>query len=244
MTDSAIVPNEGVEGEREKLYEAQLAQWLTDGLNKPGKFNSELARQLNVGPSEVSKMKSNKRKILAYQLFKIAAYIEEAIPLPADLADVATNGRAIPILGEAGRSAWYESDPKEQTGLNFPYLPDSRYRHLPHSATRVVGDDINMVISDNSYAVYVPYWKARNHLTDKDFVLIKQMHKSGGLHKRLIRQVVSLPSHQELRGSSHDQRVNAGSVIRLGDDLYHVDGTSETIDFVGLVVWHGGPIAN
>jgi hypothetical protein len=232
VTDGAIV---GGSEASEAEYEEQLANWLAEGLGKPGKLNSELAKLLNVGPSEVSKMKSNKRKILAYQLFVIGTYIEEAIPVPFG-AQVSIKNRAIPILGEAGRSAWYENDPQPVPGEVLEYVLDDRFPNLPHFATRVVGDDVNTLLPDDVFAVYVPYLAARKSIADRDFVLIKQVHKNGGLHKRLIRQVFTLPTHQEFRGASHDPKINAAATIRLADDLSHVLGSNEIIEVVGLVV--------
>lgn len=231
MSEEAIIYTQAAEAE----YEEQLADWLAEGLAKPGKHNFELAKLLNIGPSEVSKMKSNKRKIPAYQLFVIASYIKEAIPVPPG-AHVSIRERAIPILGEAGRSAWYDGDPHPTADQILRCVPDDRFTDLPHFATKVVGDDVNTIMPDDCYAVCVPYYAARKVIVDQDFVLVKQVHKSGGLHKRLIRQVFSLPTHQEFRAASHDPKINAAGTIRLADDLSHVAGSSETLEIVGLVV--------
>lgn len=231
MNDEAVAPGSPSEDE----YEQRLADWLAEGLAKPGKLSFELAKLLNIGASQVSKMKFNKRKILAYQAFMIASYIEEPIPVPVE-AQVRIKSSAIPIIGEAGRSAWYDGEPQSVQGDILQYLPDDRFKDVPHFATKVVGEDVNTIMPDGCWAVYVPYLSARKAVQDQDFVLIRQVHRNGGLHKRLIRQVISSPQRQEFRGASFDPKVNAAATIRMADDLSHVAGSTETIEIVGLVV--------
>lgn len=237
LTELEIVHTDSAEAD----FEETLANWLAEGLNKPGKLNSELAKLLNVGPSEVSKMKANKRKILAYQLFTIANYIQEPIPVPSKTF-FGLQSAAIPVMGEAGRSAWYENDPQPTPGVNLPYMPGEAFPRAARYATLVVGEDVNTVIPDGAYAIYVPYDHVRKNVTDRDFVLLKQIHKTGGLHKRLIRQIRVSPTRQEFCGASHDPRVNAMATIRLADDLRHVHGSNETIELVGLVIGQGRSI--
>lgn len=220
-------------------YDEMLAEWVARGLKKPGKGGSELGRVLGVGPSEVSKMKSGKRKLAAAQLFVIAEYLEEPIPVPGTESLFST--QEIPIIGEAGRPAWFDADPLEQSSTKLPFVPHGRFRELPHFATKIVGNNMNLFLADGMFAVWVPYWKARKSLTDKDFVLVKLMHETRGLHKRLFRQLHIAATHHELRSASSDPRLNLER-NRFADDLVHIDGTGETIEVVGLVLWQCGPI--
>lgn len=225
-----------------ETYRALLAVWLDTGLNKPDKTNSELGRLLGVGPSEVSKMRrdKNRRRILADQLFIISAYIEEPIPQMNDTS-VVPPPRSIPILGEAGRQVWYEEDPIPDSSRQLPYIPNDRYGELSHFATRIVGDATNVILPEGAYAIYVPYWDARKHLTDKDFVLFKHRAPVNGMHKRLIRQVHFTRDRLELRAASTSDKINSER-IKLNADGTRLDGTDDPIEIVGLIVWQCGPV--
>lgn len=226
-----------VHDDETEYFKKILALWLDNGLKKPGLTNAALAQRLKVGATEISKMRAGTRKILAAQLYVIADYIEEPIPM-ADEPE--PDGIAIPVIGEAGRPAWFDTDPVESPGIKLPYVPESRYGSLPHFATKVVGGATARRIPDGMYAVYVPYWSARKALTDRDFILFKHVHPSG-MHKRLIRQVRVLPDRFELRNAAGTEKEDA-EVMRLADDLVHFDGIEGQMELIGLVVWQCGPV--
>jgi len=92
-----------------------IANWIDQGLGKPGKSGKGLAKALGVNEAIVSRMRSGQRRFhRADQLEKIAEYIEEPIPLsprlpklesdePNDLSHGAVLGlrMAIEIVKEA-----------------------------------------------------------------------------------------------------------------------------------------------
>lgn len=61
-------------------------QWVADGLEQPGKNQSDLARHLGLTPDKINKIVRGKRRVKAHEIEAIAAYL--GIPAPTD-ADVA-----------------------------------------------------------------------------------------------------------------------------------------------------------
>lgn len=224
-----------------EIYERKLAEWLTLGLKKQGKMRVALAKLLGgINPSEISKMCKNDRKILAKHLFTIATYIEEPIPFPDGWLPNASFG-AIPIIGTAGDPMWLDREPTPTCSLTLPAPPQYQFSHLPHFATKIVGETINRLILENGYAVYVPYFEARPTLTSGDLVLIKHSIPHHGIHKRLVLQAHKTNGHFVLSGASFTPN-GSGDPVHLAADMKSVAKIGDTIDIIGLVTWQCGPI--
>jgi hypothetical protein len=68
--------------------------WIEDGLKKPGKTQSGLARALSRAPSMVTDLLKGKRQLKAGEISRIAEYLEVAAP--------SAGPREIEIIGLAG----------------------------------------------------------------------------------------------------------------------------------------------
>jgi transcriptional regulator with XRE-family HTH domain len=71
-------PPNGHDAER---AQEELRAWLLRGLSKPGKTGEGLAAALGVSSSVVSWMKRGRSRIKPRELMKIAAYLEEPVPI-------------------------------------------------------------------------------------------------------------------------------------------------------------------
>lgn len=74
-----------------------FAEWLSEGLSKPGKSNTDLARILGINQSRVSEMRAGRRNPKASELRPISDYLGS---LPPELLPVASTNHRIRIEGE------------------------------------------------------------------------------------------------------------------------------------------------
>lgn len=121
-------------------------QWLTAGLKKPGKNQSELARLLGTDASTVNKMVKGTRRVKVEELQTISTYIQEPQPLGGPR-------EVVPIMGKVG------ADPEgtvlyaggQGTGSFAPIPPGSTWRAV---ALEVAGHSMRGLADDGSLIFY------------------------------------------------------------------------------------------
>lgn len=146
-----------------------LSEWLTKGLNKPGKIGRELSEILNVDPATVTGMKKGTREIKGRELIAIARYIEEPIPGLEELTQepIELFSIAVSVIAEVG--VWRDKDrPVTQDRTEIPVVPSRNVPREVQYCVQVADDHFNKEISPGGYAICVPYdlYRAGPQLND------------------------------------------------------------------------------
>jgi transcriptional regulator with XRE-family HTH domain len=84
-----------------------FSTWLSAGLSKHGKTNTELAKVLNVEQPRISEMRAGRRNPKAHELRAIAEYIGEPLPpeFVPDAFKIKPEFRKVRIVGYVGAGA-------------------------------------------------------------------------------------------------------------------------------------------
>lgn len=153
-------------------------------------------------------------------------------------------GRAEAGIWQEGRSFIDTFDPdlpvENDQRPPIPLVPKARYRGMRQFAVLVSGSSVNKTIPDGFYAICVPYWEAREAITDGDLVLVER--RRAGEFQATIKRVRKGSGGYELWPESTDKRWQ--DPIRLGQNNSDRDFPEYEIDVVGLVIGQYGDIAS
>lgn len=180
----------------------RLRHWLSKGLEKTGKTNTELARRLGIPQPRVAEMKSGKRLIKTTEVAIISDYIGE--PVPVEIMPPEINKQLVPVVGYVG--AGYEifsiDDHEKGAGIDFVEAP-------PGGASKstvalvVRGDSMTPVFEDGDTIFYDALSEGDfTHLIGKNCVVrlrdgrtfVKRLQHSNGqywLHSHNSEPIVS-----------------------------------------------------
>lgn len=185
----------------DEIPEERLQEWLTLGLKKPGKSNTELARRLGIPQPRVAEMKSGKRSIKTTEISIIADYIGEPIPVEIIPQD---NKQLVSVVGYvgAGSEIFTIDDHEKGAGLDFIEAPPGG---VTRSTVAVVvrGDSMLPVFENGDVIFYDSICKGDfTHLIGKNCVVrlrdgrtfVKKLQFSGGqywLHSHNAEPILS-----------------------------------------------------
>lgn len=179
----------------------RLKFWLVEGLAKPGKTNTELARRLGIPQSRVAEMKVGKRGIKTTEISIISDYIGEPVPveiLPTD------NKQLVPVVGYvgAGFEIFSVDDHQKGAGLEFVEAPPGGVSKST-VALIVRGDSMIPVLENGDTVFYDDLCEGDfSHLIGKNCVVrlrdgrtfVKKLQHSGGqywLHSHNAEPIMS-----------------------------------------------------
>jgi len=164
-----------------------LRLWLVEGLSKPGKTNTELARLLGIPQPRVAEMKKGTRAMKTTELAIISDYIGE--PVPMDILPTATE-QLVPVVGyvSAGAEIFSVDDHIKGAGIDYVPAPPGG---LSKSAVAVIvrGDSMIPVFEDGDTIFYDSLCEGDfTHLIGKSCVVrlkdgrtfVKKLQHSGG----------------------------------------------------------------
>jgi Cro/C1-type HTH DNA-binding domain len=214
-------------------------RWLLDGLAKPGKLKSHLARRLGLDASQITRMLRGDRVLNVGEILVIADYLDCDVP-PECVGLIGEVMRMVDVMGVVQEGVPYDGTRGEKT-FAMPYVASSQFGKLAHRAVLVEGEAVNQFIPDGFVAVCVPYLEARQTFEDGDFVLIHIIRQGKVGISRAIRRVSIEKGVVKLSMASYDRKLN--NAIRLTGDMRHDAATGDAIEIVGLLVWRGGSLA-
>lgn len=177
-----------------------FVNWLREGLKKPGKSQSGLARHLKLDPSAVNKIVRSTRKLKSEEITSAARYLDEPAPFGF--------GPLIPVVGRVG------ADPEGRilyaeghgTGDFVPLAPGSSHWGV---AVQVAGHSMRGLADDGSL---IYYEDRRDPPTDDmlDHIVVVGLPTEEILVKRLLRgSARGLYDLESIAGPTrHDARVD------------------------------------
>lgn len=223
--------------------EAMVLKWIKDGLAAGaarGLSQSGLGRALGLSPQQGSKLVNGDRRVVAYELPAISAYLGRPIP-PFG----ATDQCALPVLCDANTPHWSEESafgPTIDTAATTTAgaVMSEEFTGLRQFAVRIVGNSLNRKISDGAFAICVSYDQARKKPLDRDFVVVEINRHN--LHKVMARHLRRVGSSWELQPYSSAQ-MDKKQTLKLSPDLRHILGSPEDkIVIRGLIIGVYGAI--
>lgn len=227
-------------------HEILILQWIKDGLaagEARGLSQSGLGRALGLSAQQGNKLIHGERRVLAYELPAISAYLGRPIPL-FGLTDQIS---PVPLLCDANTNHWHEEIAFGSTidGMIAATVPammtSDQFIGLPQFAARITGDSINRKISDGAFAICVSYERARKEPLDRDFVVFEINRHN--LHKIMARRLRRVASGWELQPYSSAQIDIKKQTLKLSPDLRHLLGSPEDkVVIRGLIIGIYGAI--
>lgn len=206
--------------------------WISRGLQKPGKNKKGLAGVLGVHPSQVSQLLKGKRRLLASELTKVSEYLEEAAPsesnnvvtLQTPSAGALGSAHAVPLVRVAvviAPSVWREAGAVVLVAERIPASPDPRVASVKQYACRIEAEP-------NRFAVCVPYGSMRSQPVANDVVHVRRTRK--GFFEDTLR-VVRLGAKGQVRLELEGSNKQGEAVL-----TYPAAKNAETVEIKGLVV--------
>lgn len=160
-------------------------QWILDGLQKPGKTQTGLAKALGRAPSAVTALLQGKRDLKAREISTIARYLEVEPPAQAPIEPRPSIQTAF-IVGEVAAGIWREPD------LEFEKIPttvvvDERWPPGAVFLLRVSGTSINRQAKDGDLVLCLDAFAAPRDFQDGDWVIAERVR--GGTVEMTVKRV-------------------------------------------------------
>jgi transcriptional regulator with XRE-family HTH domain len=140
--------------------------WIRQGLAKPRKTQTALARHLGISQSQISRMLRGERRLQISELQRISDYLEEPVPL-SQIAPTPFSGRVVPMVGVISDGAWQDASiPFKSLDDARPAAPTKRFEGVPQSCFRLDQDIPGHQLKAGATIYVVPYVEARDGLKD------------------------------------------------------------------------------
>lgn len=216
-----------------------LADWVKRGLEKPGKSGKGLATHLGLSESSVSRIHTvpegeKLRSIKAEELPKIAAYLEEDVPIQnGQNVTAARNGRPQAILSNPQASSlvrvsaviapsvWREVGVAVVIAERVPASPDTRVAGLKQYACKIEADAAR-------FAICVPYAELRSKPMANDIVHVRRTRHDHYEDTLRVVRIVNGDVKLQLDGASPKDKASFLD--------YPVAKSGEPVEIKGLVV--------
>lgn len=209
--------------------------WFRAGMEKAtksGKKFIDLANELRANngnngysPSEVTKLMDGTREIKARDIAVIARFIDE--PLPRIPGVRFKDSMQLLLKGRVD-----DSPATRKVSPSVERFEPDQFSFLPHFALKIETLAVHQKIPHGSYAVYVPYFDAREKIIDGDLVYVEI--DGDEVVTPLVRKILVNGSSFLLVCASHDQSANE-KVIKLDKMLRTKDRRQVTV--VGLITY-------
>lgn len=251
------IDSDGRDGANEDLDGAIVANpdqpyidWIVAALeSKRGPDGKRLTRRglskvLGVSEPVVTRLLAGDRRLMHYEIPKIAQYLGEPPPQitsgtnspPATLAPTQFIVKHVPVRGETAGGLWVEYIVGDDTYEHVPVVP-TKYADLEQFAYRVRGNSMDKAkILDGDYVVCVPYFMARSQLQDGDIVVVER--RRAGLYERTCKCLEVKPNGASALVSRSNDPRHAEPLFTVGDG----QADDIEIEIVGLVVGRYSPL--
>jgi tricorn protease-like protein len=157
------------------------------------KSRSELARYLQVNPSQISRLlgveEKNKGKSPPIKLAQLTLDKVEQISRFLDIKMspeiLIARGKSYvkfaPFRGELAHGVWLEKIMVRQKHVRqIPYLPVAEFAHLEQYAYTIIDNHAKSFAEQDSFVICVDYNKARSSPKDEDVVVIERVNTLAG----------------------------------------------------------------
>lgn len=211
-------------------------EWLRAGLAQPGKSQSGLARALNLHPSAISKILSNRRRFTSGELTATADYL--GLPAPtSELRLSPQKGEPLPVAGRVAAGIFREVDDFDQSPTEWITLPpDPEFPDARRMAFDVEGLSMNNLkprpILDGDRAICVDFSDIADRVKIRTgmIVVVQRSSQGGQMLEWSLKQVEFYPDRIEFCPRSTEKKYKP---IVVPHDYQADDGTS--IEIIGLL---------
>jgi transcriptional regulator with XRE-family HTH domain len=147
-------------------------QWILEGLKKPGKSRSGLAKAMQRAPSMVTALLRGNRELKAREIETIAKYLEVEPPaaLPIEPVDII---RTANIIGEVKGGSW--SEPGVFRPIPSTVAVENRWPIDAVFLLRVVGTSINRQAKDGDLVLCLDLYAAPRDFREGDWVIAERI---------------------------------------------------------------------
>lgn len=147
-------------------------QWIVDGLEKPGKSKSGLAKAMGRSPSMVTALLKGERQLKAREIETIAKYLEVEAPTAAPI-ETAEVIRTADIIGEVKGGSW--SEPGVFRPIPSTVVVEDRWPREAVFLLRVVGTSINRQAKDGDLVLCLDLYAAPRDFKEGDWVIAERV---------------------------------------------------------------------
>lgn len=200
-----------------------VADWVARGLKKPGKSQVGLARAMGITQPQITRLLAAERSLRVEEIAVVQRYLDEPFPFgeisPSSVLDSQIIGQ-MPVLGRVAAGVWMEKDKPVDTEIGqIPLATDPAYPMRRQYAVQVIGDSMDLVFPDGSYAVCVE--AAGLQPAYNDLVIVRRA--KGGLVERTIARFVTTPEGAELRPESRNPIYGPIPAVGNGDTTVEIE---------------------
>jgi SOS-response transcriptional repressor LexA len=208
-----------------------VADWIAEGLKKPGKTNVGLAQALGITQPQIPRIKAGERSLRAEEIPIVESYLDEPFPYVQVASGVFTDVKAadgmagnMPVLFRVAAGVWMEEDYGGEFIGTIPLARDPSYSaNRKQYAVQVDGDSMNQVLPNGCFAIVVE--ANGQEPVNGDLILVKRRHR--GMVERTIKRYAITSKGAELRPESTDSKFKP----------LQVDGDHETvIEIEGFII--------
>lgn len=163
--------------------------WIREGLKKAGRNQSDLARLLEVDPSQITRMMQGGRKLSPDEAILIAEFLR--LPIPSSALKLARAGnklRGVKVVGMLSSGLWRDarapiSDVPDAVGA----VIDDRYPVEEQTAYRVVSEPaMSSRLQAGDFVIVVPFSRYRSRPLPGDIV-VRELRREELLSHTLVR---------------------------------------------------------
>lgn len=188
-------------------------EWIVEGLKKPGKTRSGLAKAIGRAPSAVTALLKRERDVKVREVEVIARYLEVEPPAGMLLAGTEPTIRTAFIIGEVAGGVWTEPV------IEFEKVPahvvvDEKWPEDAVFVLRVRGNSINRQARDGDLVLCLDIHAAPRDFKDGDWVIIERVDSSQRIETTVKRVFSDRGNGYLLMPDSDDP--NFQSPIRIG----------------------------
>lgn len=235
-----ILPMDGTDSNAANAASV-IRAWMLDVLQSKGLSANAWARSAGLASSTVQKaIKPDYQFTTSSRT--IAKLADAAGVSPPDIATVKqarVTPRLLPVRYRVQAGLWYEVDSASQSFLGeHPVAPDPRFDQHPQWLEEVVGDSINLKISEGAFAHVIDAISMGYAARAGDLVVVERRLRGGQIKERTIKQVAIGPGGEtELWPRSSNPKWNTPTLIANGDE------EEMEVEIVGLVVGAYQPLS-
>ncbi len=156
----------------------EVAEGLRRARERAGLSRPELAQRAETSRQQIERLEKGERELTKQWAERLAPHLGvSAVELlfPSVVARTSEIVLNIPVEGEAAAGVWRQMfDAHERKYPPIPASPEPRYAGFTQFAVKIIGDSMNRVLPDESFAICVPFWKARRTPQENDLVYVQR----------------------------------------------------------------------